>query len=97
MSKRRIASSVEAALARQAAVAVLDAIHRVPELFGALRGLIVEGRRLAARPDRGFHHGCEDVAPDHRFVADAGSGRYPIAPGLDGIGVRDLAALLTAR
>jgi len=48
----------------------------------------------AARPGRGFHSACEDLAPTRRFVVHSGEERYPLAAGLEAIGLKEMASLL---
>jgi len=48
------------------------------------------------RPERGFHIACDDLRPTRRFVVNSGQDRYPLGPNLEAIGVRGLAAELSA-
>jgi predicted AAA+ superfamily ATPase len=56
----------------------------------------IEVKRTASL-ERGFHVARADLEPDRCFVVHAGSDRYPIAAGVDAIGLRELAAELAAR
>ncbi len=53
-------------------------------------------RGLAAKLERGFHHAREDIAPTKAFVVYSGEERYPVADGVEAIGVRELTAVLAA-
>ena len=54
-------------------------------------------RSLSAKVRRGFHLACEDIQPTRAFVVHAGDDRYPVAQGVEGIGVRELAQALRER
>ncbi len=54
-------------------------------------------RSLSAKVRRGFHLACEDIKPTRAFVVHAGDDRYPLAQGVEGIGVRELAQALRER
>ena len=54
-------------------------------------------RSLSATVRRGFHLACGDVKPTRAFVVHAGDDRYPVAQGVEGIGVRELAQALRDR
>ncbi len=49
---------------------------------------------ISARPRKGFYIACHDLKPARRFVVNSGTGRFPIDPHTDVIGLRELAALL---
>ncbi len=53
-------------------------------------------RGLAAKLERGFHHAREDLAPTKSFVVYSGEERYPVADGVEAIGLREMAAVLAA-
>jgi hypothetical protein len=53
-------------------------------------------RSLSAKPEKGFYLACEDLKPQHRFLANSGNERYPISPGFDAIGLTEMARLLAA-
>lgn len=53
-------------------------------------------RSLSARVSRGFHTARRDLNPDRTFVAYAGDERYPMAKGVEAIGVRELATRLAS-
>ena len=86
-----------AAFYRTSAGAELDLVL---DLAGDLAGggrLAVEIKRsLSARPSRGFHAARADLSPARAFVVHAGEDRYPVAEGVEAIGVRELAAELRA-
>jgi hypothetical protein len=47
-------------------------------------------RGLGVQLDKGFHHAVEDLRPARRFVAYPGEERYPLAKGVEAIGVLQL-------
>lgn len=51
-------------------------------------------RSLSAKVSRGFHTARQDLNPDRTFVAYAGDECYPMAKGVEAIGVRELATRL---
>jgi uncharacterized protein len=53
-------------------------------------------RSLSAKPEKGFYLAVGDLKPDHKFLVNAGSERYPIITGLDAIGLVEIAAILAA-
>jgi predicted AAA+ superfamily ATPase len=77
---------------RTSAGAEIDLVLELP----GTRGLwaIEIKRGLAASPTKGFHHAREDLNPKRSFVVYSGDRRYPIAEGIEAIGLRDMAALL---
>jgi predicted AAA+ superfamily ATPase len=48
-----------------------------------------------ARPEKGFLLACADLKPAKRWLVNAGVERYSIGEGIEGIGMRELARLLT--
>ena len=54
-------------------------------------------RSLSAKVGRGFHLAREDIKPTRAFVVHASDDRYPLAQGVEGIGVRELAQALRDR
>ena len=48
-------------------------------------------RGLTARPSKGFHSARTDLAPAKSFIVYSGEERYPIAEGVEAIGLRALA------
>ena len=73
--------------------AEIDLLLEIP---GHGRWAIEIKRGLRARPEKGFHIACGDVQPDRKFVVNSGTDRYPVAGGLEVIGVRELAGMLAA-
>ena len=70
-------------------------IDLVLELPGEERPWAVEIKRaLAPRPSRGLHHAREDVKPGRTWIVGGGEERYPVAPGIEVIGLVGLTALL---
>ena len=53
-------------------------------------------RSRSAKPEKGFYPACDDLKPTHRFLVNSGGERYPIGPGLDAIGVTELAGVLAS-
>ncbi len=49
---------------------------------------------LAPRPSRGLHSGRTDLMPGRTFLVGSGEDRYPVAEGIDVIGVRELAGIV---
>jgi uncharacterized protein len=78
---------------RTAAGAEIDLLLEIP---GHGLWAIEIKRSIAGRPGRGFYSACQDLKPDHRFVVNAGSERYPIDADTTAIGLRGLAELLAA-
>lgn len=76
---------------RTAAGAEIDLLIERPS--GALWAIEIK-RALTARPRRGFYTACEDLKPERAFVVYAGDERYPVAEGIEAIGVRELAGLV---
>lgn len=54
-------------------------------------------RSLVARVSKGFHIAREDLKPTRAFVVHAGEERFPVSRDVEGIGVRELAALVRER
>jgi uncharacterized protein len=59
---------------------------------GGDRWAIEVKRSLNPRPERGFHHACEDVQPQERFVIYPGDDEYQVAPGITALPLAALAA-----
>lgn len=76
---------------RTAAGAEIDLV--IEHADGTLWAVEIK-RALAARPDRGFHVACADLAPARAFLVHAGDDRYPVSEMIEGIGIRALAGLL---
>lgn len=49
---------------------------------------------LAPKPSRGLHHARMDLMPARTFLAGSGDDRYPVAEGIDVIGLRELAGIV---
>jgi hypothetical protein len=81
-----------ASLYRTAAGAEIDLVLELP----GKRGLwaIEIKRGLTASPGKGFHNAREDLKPKRSFLVYSGDQRYPIAEGVEAIGVRGMAAEL---
>ena len=65
------------------------------ELPGGERWAIEIKRSTIGKPARGFYQACEDLRPAKRFVVHKGPDRYSIGEGVEAIGLRALATLLT--
>ena len=78
---------------RTAAGAEIDLVLELP---GGKRWAVEIKRGLAPRLDRGFHQAREDLEPDRSFVVYSGEGRYPMAEGVEAIGLHDMARELYA-
>jgi uncharacterized protein len=76
---------------RTAAGAEIDLLLEIPG-----RGLWAFDikRSPSAMPEKGFFLAIQDVKPDRRFLVNSGKERYPIAAGLDAIGLVEMAAML---
>ena len=82
----------QAGFYRTARGAEVDLVLQLP---GANGLWAIEIKRTAApAPARGFYSALEDLEPGRSFIVHAGEGRYPIAHGIEAIGLRDLAAAL---
>jgi predicted AAA+ superfamily ATPase len=78
---------------RTAVGAEIDLVLERPD--GTLWAIEIK-RGLAAKLDRGFHHARQDLAPEKAFVVYSGKERYPVADGVEAIGVRELTAVLAS-
>ena len=76
---------------RTAAGAEIDLLLEIPGQ--GLWALEIK-RGLSAMPGKGFHIACGDLKPQHRFLVNSGTERYPIGTGLDAIGVTQMARIL---
>jgi uncharacterized protein len=76
---------------RTAAGAEIDLILEIPG--HGLWALEIK-RSLSAKPEKGFYLACNDLKPQHSFLVNSGSERYPISPGLDAIGLTEMAGIL---
>jgi uncharacterized protein len=74
---------------RTAAGAEMDLVLELP---GRARPWAIEVKRtLAPSLGKGFHAARADIAPERSFVVHAGAERYPLAEGVDAVGVSELA------
>lgn len=78
---------------RTLAGAEIDLFLELPGNRG--RWAIEIKRSLSPKVERGFHNAREDLAPDKSFVVYAGEDRYPLGKGIEAIGLRQLADLLS--
>ena len=77
---------------RTSAGAEIDLILEFPGLSEKWAIEIKSGS--APKPTKGFYNALEDIEPDRSFVVYAGDERYPIAEGVDAIGVSEMAQML---
>lgn len=67
----------------------------VLELPGRTRPWAIEGKHGAPpRLTRGFHSARADLRAERAFVVYPGDTRYPMSPGVEAVGLPELAALL---
>lgn len=78
---------------RSAGGAEIDLLIELPHQAG--RWAIEIKRGLRARPDKGFYHAIETVAPSQCFVVYAGQERYKIADNIEAIGLYEFMILLS--
>ncbi len=84
--------SVKAFFYRTFAGAEIDLVLELSE--GNLWAIEIK-RGLSAKPEKGFYYACEDLEPSRAFVVYSGDERYPIADGVEAIGLRALVSLLS--
>jgi uncharacterized protein len=78
---------------RTAGGAEIDLVLAWPN--GALWAIEVK-RSLAPKVERGFHVACEDLAPTKRFLVHPGTERWPLANGIEAIGLAELCAVVSS-
>lgn len=83
----------EASFYRSSGGAEIDLVLTRP---GSRPWAIEIKRSLAPRPARGFHHACDDVQPEARYVVYPGAERFRISADVEAINVADLARRLAA-
>ena len=70
-------------------------IDLVLELGGRWGTWAIEVKHgLSPRLERGFYHGAEDIRPKKAFIVYSGRDRYPLAQGVEAIGLREMAEML---
>ena len=75
--------------------AEMDLVLQLP---GSVRPWAIGIKRgLAPRPSRGFRSAREDLQPERAFIVSGGEDAYPLEPGIDVVGVRQMAELLSNR
>ena len=79
---------------RTSAGAEIDLMLEFPQ--GELWAIEIK-RSLATKVSKGFHIALADLAPARAFVVHAGEERFPITRAVEGIGVRELAAMVRKR
>lgn len=77
---------------RTAAGAEIDLVLDLP---GGARWAVEIKRGLAPILGRGFHQARADLAPRRSFVVHSGTDRWPLAEGVEAIGLLELMSLLT--
>ena len=70
-------------------------IDLVLEMPGGKLWAVEIKRGLTPTLDKGFHHAREDLNPEKSFVVYFGDERYPKADGVEVIGLRELATMLS--
>lgn len=78
----------QASFYRTAAGAEIDLV--IEHKDGRLWAIEIK-RGLSAKPARGFYQAIEDLKPERSFLVHAGDDRYPVAEGIDAVGIRELA------
>ena len=81
----------EASFYRTSAGAEVDLVLELP---GGQRWAIEIKRSSAARLERGFHHACQDLEPQRRFVIYNGAERYPLNPHIEALGLHQMVEIL---
>jgi hypothetical protein len=84
---------VPASFFRTAAGAEIDLVLEMP---GGQLWVVEIKRGLAPKLERGFHAAVADLSPERSFVVYSGSERYPLRPGIEAIGLRELCQLLAS-
>lgn len=77
---------------RTSAGAEIDLLLELPGKRGLWAVEIKHG--LSATPSKGFHNAREDLKPTRSFVVTSGEEHYPVAEGVEAIGLREMAKLL---
>lgn len=80
---------------RTTAGAEIDLILQFPGLSETWAIEIKSG--TTAKPTRGFYNAIEDINPDKCFIVHAGDDRYPLAEGVEAIGLIELIEVIAAR
>lgn len=87
-------AGTEAFFFRTAAGAEIDLLLQLP---GRRAPWAIEIKRgLVPKVERGFHAGCETVAPERRWVVYGGAERFPIVEGVEAIALAELCGELAA-
>jgi len=81
----------ETSFYRTLAGAEMDLVLAMPG--GSLWAIEVK-RSLAPKLERGFYHASDDLNPDRRFVVYPGKERFPLADGVEAIGLVELSLAL---
>jgi predicted AAA+ superfamily ATPase len=91
-----LAAAPERAQSAFYATAAGAEIDLVLELGGVNGVWAIEIKRgLTAKPERGFYNALEDLQPKKAFVVHSGQDRYPLSEGVEAIGLRELAGMLS--
>ena len=84
----------EAGFYRTRAGAEVDLVLRLP---GRKAPWAIEVKLgLAPKPSRGLHSGRMDLMPGRTFLVGSGKDRYPVAEGIEVIGLRELAGIVAS-
>ena len=85
-------AGTKASFYRTSAGAEVDLVLELP---GGRSPWAVEIKRsLGASPGRGFRSAVEDIRPERAFIVTAGTGRYPLAEGIEAVDLREMASVL---
>lgn len=85
----------QASFYRTSAGAEIDLILELPGKSGVWAVEVKHG--LVPHTERGFHNACTDIEPAQTFVVHAGTDRFPLAEGVEAIGLRDMVEELAAQ
>lgn len=67
------------------------------EMPGGQLWAIEVKRTVAPKLERGFHQARQDLSPDRSFVVYSGTERYPLMDGIEALGLREMAQILSAQ
>lgn len=80
-------SGGRASFFRSSAGAEIDLVLELP---GRAPWAVEIKRGPSPRPERGFHHACEDVRPERRYVVCSTSEPFPLGGGVEATGLAEL-------
>lgn len=88
-----VATKAQGYFYRTSGGAEIDLLLSWPD--GSLWAIEIK-RSLSPKLERGFHAACADLAPARKFVVYPGAERYRLAPDIEAISLKDMAAELVA-